>query len=99
MLHGQSSAELEKRLTVAFGELVHDRPAGWISEGLVQVAHRSQYRQVRACLSSSYSLVARARTCSLVIVSAWEVLACARAFSTNSSSVSPVTSVPQSQWI
>src|SRR5438270_613483 len=44
-------------------------------------------------------MVASPRTCSLVMVKECDVFACVTARSTNSSSVAPVTSVPQSQWI
>src|ERR1044071_7967696 len=49
----QPAADLEQGLPGPVGQLVEDRPARGIGEGLEDVSHAGDHRQVSACLSSA----------------------------------------------
>lgn len=49
--HSESTPQLEHRLSILQYELVKDDSPGSVREGLVHIAHNSNDRQVRTCLS------------------------------------------------
>ena len=52
VLHQQATAELEKRLTVAFGQLIEDGPPGGIGKGLEYVQAMMIGKSSLACQGS-----------------------------------------------
>ncbi len=63
MLGRQSRAQLEQGLSLPLYEFVEDPSSRGIRQGLEDVTHKHQYRQVVACLSGSmsYGLAAELR--------------------------------------
>src|SRR6185369_3472171 len=49
----QPDAELEQRLAIALLQLIEDRPAGRVGQGLVEIAHHADDRQAQTCVSTS----------------------------------------------
>jgi uncharacterized protein YdhG (YjbR/CyaY superfamily) len=52
VFHGQARTDLEECLTVAFDQLIQDRPPCGIGQGFEDIAHPGDHMQVATCMSN-----------------------------------------------